>query len=255
MGKLKSWIFIYIERLLARYTDKIICISEAERMSALMHKIANKEELEVILNGIDFTAIENATPIKRTELNIPENAFVVGMIGRISEQKAPDTFIKAAKLIQEDIPNSYFIIVGDGEQRQEIEEYAKENNIKLFISGWTDTPYSYLKVFDMAMLLSRWEGFGLAIVEYMAAKKNLVATKIDAIPTIVRDGIDGILVDVDSPEQAANAIISLYKDKEQAEKMKENAWEYAHQRYDIQRVANQHLELFKSITNKTNSSL
>lgn len=248
MGRLKSQIFIYIERLLARCTDKIICISEAERVSALKHKIADNEKLKVILNGIDFKAIENATPIQRKDLNIPKDAFVVGMIGRISAQKAPDIFIKAAKNIQKKIPNSYFIIVGDGEQREEIESYAQENNIKLFISGWTDIPYSYLKVFDMAMLLSRWEGFGLAIVEYMAAKKNFVATRIDAIPTIVRDGIDGILVDVDAPEQAADAIIYLYKNKELAEKMKKDAWEYALQTYDIQRVADQHLKLFRSIT-------
>ncbi len=250
MGKLKSKIFVHIERLLARSTDKIICISEAERMSALRHKIANNQKLEVILNGIDFSAIENAIPVKRKDLNIPENAFVVGMIGRISEQKAPDIFIKAAKNIQEIIPNSYFIIVGDGEQRKEIERYAQENNINLFISGWTDNPYSYLKVFDIAMLLSRWEGFGLAIVEYMAAKKNFVATKIDAIPTIVRNGIDGILVDVDSPQQASNAVISLYKNRETAEKMRNEAWEYAHKKYDIQRVAEQHLKLFKSIVHR-----
>lgn len=248
MGKLKSRIFLYIEKLLAKCTDKIVCISEAERISALKHKIADNQKLDVILNGIDFTSIENAIPVQRKDLNIPENAFVVGMVGRISEQKAPDIFIKAAKNIQEEIPNSYFIIVGDGEQRNEIEKYAQENNINLFISGWTDNPYSYLKTFDIAMLLSRWEGFGLAIVEYMAAKKNFVATRIDAIPTIVRDGIDGILVNVDSPEQAANAVISLYQDKDTAERMKKAAWEYAHKRYDIQRVAEQHLKLFQSIT-------
>ena len=248
MCKLKKQIFSYMERLLARSTDKIICISEAERMSALKHKIADNEKLEVILNGIDFTAIENAIPAKRKDLNIPENAFVVGMIGRISEQKAPDIFIKAAKKIQEEIPNSYFIIIGDGEKKQEIEEYAQKNNINLFISGWTDNPYSYLKIFDIAMLLSRWEGFGLAIVEYMAAKKNFDATKTDAIPTIVRNGKDGILVNVDAPTEAANAVIFLYKNKDIAENMKKEAWEYAHKRYDIQRVAEQHLKLFKSIT-------
>ena len=119
MGRLKSQIFLYIERLLARCTDKIICISEAERVSALKHKIADNEKLKVILNGIDFKAIESATPIQRKDLNIPEDAFVVGMIGRISAQKAPDIFIKAAKNIQKKIPNSYFIIVGDGEQRED----------------------------------------------------------------------------------------------------------------------------------------
>lgn len=251
MGKLKNKIFVYIEKLLARYTDKIICISEAERLSALKYKITNNEKLDVILNGIDFSAIEKASPIPRADLNIPADAFIIGMVGRISEQKAPDVFIKAAKTILKSIPNAYFIIVGDGEKRQEIEKYAYENNINLFISGWTSTPYSYLKTFDMAMLLSRWEGFGLAIVEYMAAKKNFVATKVDAIPTIVRDGIDGILVDTDSPEQAAEAIISLYKNKELSEKMKIEAWKYAHLKYDIQRVAKQHINLFKQIMQKT----
>lgn len=247
MGKLKSHIYICIEKLLAKYTDKIICISEAERLSALKHKITENEKLNVILNGIDFSAIENAIPVKRTDLDIPIDAFIVGMIGRISEQKAPDIFIKAAKYIQDRIPNSYFIIVGDGEQRQEIEKYAAENKINLRITGWTDNPYSYLKIFNMAMLLSRWEGFGLAIVEYMAAKKNFVATNIDAIPTIVRNGIDGILVDVNSPEQAAKAIISLYNDKVLSQKMINDAWEYAHERYDIQRVAKQHINIFNQL--------
>ena len=61
-----------------------------------------------------------------------------------------------------------------------------KNGLKLVITGWTDETYSYLKVFDVAMLLSRWKGFGLAVVEYMAAEKNVVATKIDAIPYIGR---------------------------------------------------------------------
>ena len=169
------------------------------------------------------------------------------MIGRISPQKAPDVFLKAARLIMDEVPNAYFMIVGDGEERTQIELYAKEYNVNLYISGWTNAPYQYLKVFDMAMLLSRWEGFGLAIVEYMAARKNFVATRVDAIPTIVRDGVDGILVDVDSPIQAANAVIKLYKDDELANKMKESAWEYAHERYDIHRVAGQHIKLFEEL--------
>lgn len=236
-----------MERLLSKFTDKIICISEAEYVSALNHNIADSRRLDLILNGIDFSLIEKAEIKKRLELGIPEKAYVIGMIGRISLQKAPDIFVKAARLIMNEIPNAYFMIVGDGEERTQIELYAKEHNINLYISGWTDVPYQYLKVFDMAMLLSRWEGFGLVIVEYMAARKNFVATRVDAIPTIVRDGVDGILVDVDSPIQAANAVIKLYKDNELANKMQESAWRYAHENYDIHRVADQHLKLFEEL--------
>lgn len=247
MKSIKSLAFLYVERLLSRCTDKIICISEAEHLSALNHNIADSKKLNLILNGIDFSLIEKSEIKKRLELGIPDNAYVIGMIGRISPQKAPDVFVKAARLVMDEIPNAYFMIVGDGEERTQIESYAKEYNINLYITGWTNVPYQYLKVFDMAMLLSRWEGFGLAIVEYMAARKNFVATRVDAIPTIVRDGVDGILVDVDSPIQVANAVIKLYKDNELANKMKESAWEYAHEHYDISRVAWQHIKLFEEL--------
>ena len=107
-------------------------------------------------------------------------------------------------------------------------------------------------MFDIAMLLSRWEGFGLAIVEYMAARKNFVATRVDAIPTIVRDGIDGILVDVNNPKQAAEAVVKLYEDKDLATKMRVAAHQYARDNYDIDRVAKQHVDLFKGILNQEN---
>jgi len=249
MRDIKKLVFLYIERLLSRYTDKIVCISKAEYISALNHNIADNTKLNIILNGIDFSLIENAEVKKRSELGIPENAYIVGMVGRISPQKAPDVFIEAARLIKNEIPNAYFMIVGDGEEHSKIELYAKEYDIDLYISGWTDVPYQYMKMFDVAMLLSRWEGFGLAIVEYMAARKSFVATRVDAIPTIVRDGIDGLLVDVDSPAQAANAVIKLYKDNELANKMKESAWSYSREYYDIHRVAEQHIMLFKELVN------
>lgn len=247
MGKLKNKIFLHIEKALARYTDKIVCISEAERVSALNNGITTNDKLNVILNGIDIQAIEKTVPKSREELGIPKEAYLVGMVGRISPQKAPDTFIKAAKLIKDRIPQAWFIIVGDGEQRTEIETFASENNLGLYITGWTDEPYAYMKMFDFAMLLSRWEGFGLAIAEYMAAKKNFIATRVDAIPTIVHDGLDGILVDVDSPEQVAEAVWHIYSNKELALNLREEAYQSACTKYNIQRVAEQHLKLFNEL--------
>ena len=247
MGKLKNRIFLYIEKALARCTDKIVCISEAERVSALNNGITTDDKLNVILNGIDIQAIENTIPKSRKELGIPEGAYLVGMVGRISPQKAPDTFIKAAKLIKDRIPQAWFIIVGDGEQRAEIETFARENNLGLYITGWTDEPYAYMKMFDFAMLLSRWEGFGLAIAEYMAAKKNFIATRVDAIPTIVRDGVDGVLVDVDSPDQVAEAVWRIYSDKEFALNLREEAYKSACKKYDVHRVAEQHIAMFQEL--------
>lgn len=245
--RLKSIIYLLMEKCLSPFTDKIVCISEAEKTSALKNKIAAEKKLALIPNGIEVEKVVKAKAKKRSELGFGEDTYVVGMIGRLSPQKAPDIFIRAAKLIKESIPDSAFIIVGDGEERTKIEEYAKNNGLHLVITGWTDEPYSYLKVFDVALLLSRWEGFGLAIVEYMAACKNIVATRVDAIPTLVEDGVDGVLVDVDSPKETREKVIWLYQHPKAAEDMRERAFKKVVEHYDISRVVDQHMDLFVNL--------
>lgn len=236
--------YALMEKFLAKMTDKIVCISEAEKDSALRKKISKEDKLELIPNGIDIHAVQDAPAKSRDELGIASDAFVVGMIGRISPQKAPDIFIRAAKLISDNIANSVFIIVGDGDDRNKIEHLAKENNVRLIVTGWTDEPYSYLKIFDVAMLLSRWEGFGLAIVEYMAAEKPVVATRVDAIPTLIKDGINGLLANVDDPEDVKEKVIWLYNHRSEAQKIREAALKNTKDNYDICRVVDQHYNMF-----------
>lgn len=248
--KFKSFVYLLMEKCLSPLTDKIVCISEAEKVSAERERIANDGKLELIPNGIDVEAVKCAVPKRRMDFGIADDAFVVGMIGRISPQKAPDIFIKSARLIHDNIKNSAFIIVGDGEEREEVECFARENDLNLIITGWTDKPYSYLKMFDVAVLLSRWEGFGLAVVEYMAAEKNVVATRTDAIPTLIDDGVDGLLVEVDNPEDVKEKVMWLYNHPNEAKAMRDKALQKVIKRYDISRVVDQHVEMFNKLVNR-----
>lgn len=243
----KLMVFRKMEQIFAPMTDKIVCISDAERESAKYNNVASEDKLALIPNGIDIDAVRSAIPVKRSELDIADDAFVVGMVGRLSAQKAPEVFIRAAEMIHKKIPNSAFIIVGDGEQREEIEEYSRVHGLNLVVTGWTDKPYSYLKAFDVAVLLSRWEGFGLAIVEYMAAEKNVVATRVDAIPSLIEDGEDGFLVDIDNPEQAADKVLWLRNHPNEAEKMRQKALWKVKDKYDINRVVKQHINMFNGL--------
>ena len=246
-SSMKLRVFRTLEQLLAHFTDKIVCISEAEFESAIDNHISSEDKLELIPNGIDIEAVRSSMGVSRSELGIAEDAFVVGMIGRLSAQKAPDVFIRAAEIIHKEIPNSTFIIVGDGEQREEIEDFAQQHGLHLVVTGWTDKPYSYLKAFDVAMLLSRWEGFGLAIVEYMAAEKNVVAARADAIPSLIEDCEDGFLVDIDNPEQAADKVLWLRNHPNEAEKMRQKALRKVKSKYDINRVVKQHINMFNEL--------
>jgi len=244
---IKLKVFKTMEQALAHVTNKVVCISQAEHDSAIYNNVCSEDKLAFIPNGIDIDAVRSAIAVKRSHLGIADDAFVVGMIGRLSAQKAPDVFIRAAEIIHKEIPNSAFIIVGDGEQREEIEDFAQQHGLHLVVTGWTDKPYSYLKAFDVATLLSRWEGFGLAIVEYMAAEKNVVAARADAIPSLIEDGKDGFLVDIDHPEQAADKVLWFYSHSKEAKEMRQKALRKVKSKYDIKRVVKQHINMFDGL--------
>lgn len=239
-----------IERALAPMADRIVCISEYEKESALGHKICKENKLVVINNGIDFDEYENLQTKSRFELGIPESAFVVGTIGRLTKQKAPDVFIKMAAIVKKHIPETFFVMVGDdigdGKQRAIVEEQIKKVGLKdcILITGWVDDPLDYVGCFDVATLLSRWEGFGLVLPEYMLLGKTIVATKADAIPYVVGDA--GLLVDVDDYKHVAARIVDLKNDKELYHCLVEKGKERV-KLFDVQRTADEHITLFESL--------
>ena len=190
----KKAMYTAIEKVAALFCDKIICISDAEEKSALEKKICREEKLQVILNGVDIEAYENGVhgTVTRRDLDIPKDAFVVGMVGRICPQKAPDIFVRMANQVRNKVPNAHFIIVGNGNQEAEIRKYAEKNGFSdsLHITGWVDNPMNYVELFDVACLLSRWEGFGLfpgisAVNDDMIAVKKITRKSVRIMAYIV----------------------------------------------------------------------
>ena len=246
----KKTMYTAIEKIAAPFCDKIICISDAEKQSALKKKICKENKLQVIFNGVDIEAYEKDTygAVERKDLNIPEDAFVVGMVGRISPQKAPDIFVKMAKRVKEKISNAHFIIVGNGEQESEIRKYAADNGFleNLHITGWVNNPMSYIELFDVACLLSRWEGFGLVLPEYMMAGKPIVASKVDAIPNIVKDGQNGLLVEIDDAIGASKAVLQIYQETELKNRLITQGLKDVHAKFNARRVSEEHEKLFEN---------
>ena len=248
----KKAMYTAIEKIAAPFCDKIICISDAEKQSALDKKICREDKLQVIFNGVDIEAYENGIhgTVKRKDLNIPEDAFVVGMVGRISPQKAPDIFIKMAKHVKDKVSNAHFIIVGNGDQEAEIKKYAKDNDFldSLHITGWVDNPMSYVELFDVACLLSRWEGFGLVLPEYMMARKPIVASRVDAIPNIICDGENGLLVGMDDVVGASTAVLKLYLNNNLKSKLIDEGLKTVYKKFDVQRMTRETEKLFEEVT-------
>lgn len=245
----KKEMYKWVEKISAYFCDKIVCISDAEKESALREKICKPSKLQVIYNGIDLEAIKNTIPKTKAELNIPEDAFVVGMVGRLSKQKAPDVFVKAAKLIKDKIPNAYFLMVGDGELRGQVENLIHQYDLgsSFLITGWVDNPTAYMKIMDVGMLLSRWEGFGLVLPEYMACGVPIVATNVDAIPNIIKDGVNGMLVNKDSFVGVQKVCTGLKNDTELKDRIIASAKSMVRNKFGAKRVAKESIGLYKDL--------
>lgn len=248
-AKWKSRLYLILEKLLAPHTDKYVVISYYEKMVALQKRVCSAETIQVIYNGIELceeVRRPHVASLSRESLGIPQHAYVIGMAGRLSAQKAPDVFVRMASRIRRILPNAYFMIVGDGEDRKIIEQQIETSGLKdcFLITGWQSSPLPYMALVDQAVLLSRWEGFGLVLAEFMQLGKPIVATNVNAIPELVIDYENGILVPCDDDEQAANAVLTIYNDPSLKDKFIRNGFRRCKALFDIRRVAEEHERLF-----------
>ena len=249
----KQIAYSLMEKVMAPFADVIVCISDAEKNSALDKHICSEKKLHVIFNGIDIQEYETSShgKKKRSDIGIPENALVVGMVGRLVPQKSPDIFIRMAKKVKKEIRDAHFIITGDGYMKETIEKYAEKYGFEkdVHITGWVDNPLDYIELFDIAVLLSRWEGFGLVIPEYMICQKTIVATMVDAIPNLLEDHVNGLLVPPENPQAAYEAILEIYNDAKLVDRIIEQGLEDVYKKYDARRVSKEHEILFEKIMN------
>lgn len=248
MSNKKKLFYRLIEKVFAFFTDTIICVSNYEKESALQNHICKTNKLQVILNGVDVEEIEKkiaVSKLTRASLNIPENAYVVGMVGRISEQKAPDVFVKAARKIKDAIPESFFIIVGDGPDQDQIKKMIDDLglNDSFLITGWTKHAIEYLALFDVAVLCSRWEGLPLVVPEYFAAKKPVVCTKIDAVDDMIVNRENGLVVGIDDADAVAENIVWLFKNKMICSELVSNSTQIVKKCFDVKRE----VEMFENV--------
>lgn len=247
----KKVVYALIEKYTSLFCNSIVNISEYEYKLAKQYKIASDKKMLTIYNGIDIDRFSEEKFCRQDtikELNIPNNAFIVGMIARISEQKNPIKFVEVAKGVCEKIDNAYFILVGDGEQRNEVENLIEQYNLKdkVKITGWVSDIDKYLSIFDVAILTSKWEGFGLVIAEYMAACKPIVASNVGGIPELIKHNYNGVLVD-DDVDIFVNSILEISKDEKLKQRYINNSKDILREKFSIDTLIKKHDELYTKL--------
>jgi glycosyltransferase involved in cell wall biosynthesis len=192
---IKRLIFKRIDRLLLRYTNRIICVCRSDYDKAIAAGVAMIDRTSIIFNGIEvekFSMPLNQV-IARQIFEVEPNEFVFGNVGRLHEQKGHKFLLQAMAKMNN---RARLMIVGDGRLRQELMNLATQLNISdrvLFLGARADI-YEFLSAINVFVMPSLWEGQPIALLEALAIGKSCIASAVDGIPEIITDGVNGYLV-------------------------------------------------------------
>ena len=206
-GPAKTKLFLTIERALARLvTDQIIVVSEQQRREINeQFRVGRPEQFVVIPLGLDLSVFENwqlRRSVLRTELSIGDNALLIGIVGRLTEIKNHDFFLRVAKKLKESDLSRHplrFLIIGDGKMRLQLEAAAEKFEISddVIFLGTRNDPENFYPALDVVALTSHNEGTPLTLIEAMANERPVVATAaggvVDLLGARLADG-DGYTV-------------------------------------------------------------
>lgn len=220
--------FLFWERLSARFTHRLIVVSDYDREKGLAWRIGRVTQYRLIRYGInhqEFTAAENNR--LKQELGLNNGDLLVGMVACLKAQKSPQDFIRLASLARQAIPKVKFILVGDGLQRRRMQRLVHKLNLKdnVILTGWRRDIPQVLSAIDVFVLTSLWEGLPIAVLEAMASAKPVVATSTGGITEVISQGKTGFLVAPGCIEEMCQKLITLLVDTNLRKSMGANARE------------------------------
>ena len=233
----KYYIVTLVYRLTSVLNKKILAISNAVKNELIEKANINPQKIEVLYNGIELI---NFTPEfldinLKDDLNLGNSYPIIGSVGRLDIRKGYIYLIKAISILKNKYAKITLILVGDGNERIALVSAAKrlkvEKNI-LFV-GTQKKIQNYLSIFDFFVQPSVNEGLSISLIEAMAMKKKIVASKIGGIPEVVENNIEGILVPPANSQAIADAIIFLIDNPETADKFMMNARKKVEDKFNI----------------------
>jgi len=173
-----------------------IAISEAVRQFMIKVELAPPQKVHTVHYGIAPTLPDlTMRAAFRAELGIPLDAPVLGSVCRLIEQKGLTFALRAFAQIAPHFPEAHYVIIGDGALREPLRAEADALGVatRVHFAGWRADAAARMVAFDVFVMPSLWEGFGLVLLEAMAARLPIIASAVSALPEIVRDGETGLL--------------------------------------------------------------
>ena len=180
---------------------------------------------------------------------IPKDAFVVGWVGRMTGVKDTSAVLEIVRATRDRGTDAVLCMVGDGPDRERLEQLAYDLGIAraTYFVGYQEDVAGYYRLFDAFLLPSVNEGTPVSAIEALASGTPVVATRVGGVPDVVRDGVDGFLVEPGDVEAAADRLAALARDPELRERLGTAAREDNRERYSVARLVDDVDRLYRSL--------
>jgi len=219
--------YMVAERMASFFVHKMVGVSKDTTHNLHKYEHIHSKKLMVIHNGINFDRFQISInkEKKRKELGIKNNGPIIGMVGRLSNEKGISYLLNAMPEVIQKIPTLNLIIAGNGSEEKKLKEEASKLNINnnvFFIGARMDIP-EVLNVLDVFVLPSLREGLPMVLLEAMAAGCAIIASDVGGIPTLIKNDWNGLLIPPASPPKLSKAILELISDNSKRTNMIENS--------------------------------
>ncbi|MBC6004076.1 MAG: glycosyltransferase family 4 protein [Paeniclostridium sordellii] len=233
-------LFRILEKILFNSSELYIAVSKSIEVY-LINLGLQKEKIRVINHGIEI--------IKENNIETVNNKIVIGSVGRIEKVKGYKYLVKAVANI---INSGYLvecIIVGDGEEKEEILKLSRELKIENYINlvGFKSNIYDYIKKMDIYVQPSLNESFGISILEAMNVYRPIIASNVGGIPEIINNNIDGLLFEAGDYDELSDKIAYLINNKERRLELGINGHKKLIDQFDIKKSIKKLEELYDSL--------
>jgi glycosyltransferase involved in cell wall biosynthesis len=227
-------IYRHIERVLARYTDRLIAVSDEVRDELVALGVAGGDRFEIVPLGLDLRPFEVAPAerarrrdLLRGELDIPESHQLVTLIARLVPIKRVDRFLRVARALAAQHPGVHFLVVGDGELGEQLRasrEAAELDGCLTWAGFRRDIP-DICFASDAVVLTSDNEGTPVSLIEARAAGTPVVATRVGGVASVVQDELGGFVVDPGDERGMAAALSRVLDEPAVAERARAGSTE------------------------------
>lgn len=240
--------YMFAEWVMSHFAFKVVGVSDHTSMNLIKYEHISASKIETIPNGIDPAAyqIQIDKSKKRKELGLPKSGPILGVAVRLCEQKGVSCLLKAMVSVVKHFPQVILIIAGDGELRSELENEAKQLGIQsnVFFLGLRLDIAELLKLFDIYVLPSLWEGLPMILLEAMAAGCPVIASNVGGVSSAIITGKTGILVSPAELVQLTDAIIKLLSDGHIREEYSKNGLKIFYERFDSKIAVQRYSQLY-----------